>query len=409
MWKNVKKGLFPFLIAFSALSVSASAAFYSVYGLSKLFAGAQVEVIIMAGSLEVAKLVIASLLYQYWDTINKILRTYLSIAAIILVLITSMGIYGFLSAAYQDTYASLLISENKIEFLDNKAKFYEDDIQRYDKELAQISSNISILSNAKSQSIQVRDTTVSGGVRSTISTAELRLSQKRIEVEEENRKSVQEKRQVAADSLQKFKLEILNLNNNSEVAGELGPLKYLSGLTDTPMDVIINILLLIIIFVFDPLAIALVVAANFAFAHAYPKRQENLYGEKIEPEENSTLFPDDYDEDRMNVIGQNGNDGKHYNELDSTEQAVADFVNNKEEDWVIVDEEKKDPYADYESLKQDFNLNYAKYMIVDKDGNRTFLEEKPRFVTNPASIDVVLPDGRKGKINRNDDERIIYM
>ena len=410
MWKNVKKGLFPFLIAFSALSVSASAAFYSVYGLSKLFAGAQVEVIIMAGSLEVAKLVIASLLYQYWDTINKILRTYLSIAAIILVLITSMGIYGFLSAAYQDTYASLLISENKIEFLDNKAKFYEDDIQRYDKELAQISSNISILSNAKSQSIQVRDTTVSGGVRSTISTAELRLSQKRIEVEEENRKSVQEKRQVAADSLQKFKLEILNLNNNSEVAGELGPLKYLSGLTDTPMDVIINILLLIIIFVFDPLAIALVVAANFAFAHAYPKRQENLYGEKIEPEEeNSTLFPDDYDEDRMNVIGQNGNDGKHYNELDSTEQAVADFVNNKEEDWVIVDEEKKDPYADYESLKQDFNLNYAKYMIVNKDGSRVFLKEKPNFSRNPNAVEVEFSDGKVGKISRENDERIIYL
>ena len=400
MWKNVKKGLFPFLIAFSALSVSASAAFYSVYGLSKLFAGAQVEVIIMAGSLEVAKLVIASLLYQYWDTINKILRTYLSIAAIILVLITSMGIYGFLSAAYQDTYASLLISENKIEFLDNKAKFYEDDIQRYDKELAQISSNISILSNAKSQSIQVRDTTVSGGVRSTISTAELRLSQKRIEVEEENRKSVQEKRQVAADSLQKFKLEILNLNNNSEVAGELGPLKYLSGLTDTPMDVIINILLLIIIFVFDPLAIALVVAANFAFAHAYPKKQINLYGEKIDPkEENPTLFPEDYDEDRMNIIGQNGNEGEHY-DLDPTEQAVADYA-NKKEDWVVVD----DSTGDF----KDFEKNYAKYMIVDKDGNRTFLEEKPRFVTNPASIDVVLPDGRKGKINRNDDERIIYM
>ena len=399
MWKNVKKGLFPFIIAFSALSVSASAAFYSVYGLSKLFAGAQFEVIIMAGSLEVAKLVIASLLYQYWDTINKALRAYLTLAAIILVIITSMGIYGFLSAAYQDTYANLLISNNKIEFLDNKAKFYEDDIQRYDKELTQISSNISILSNAKAQSIQVRDTTVSGGVRSTISTAELRLSQKRIEVEEENRKSVQEKRQVAADSLQKFKLEILNLNNNSEVAGELGPLKYLSGLTDTPMDVIINILLLIIIFVFDPLAIALVVAANFAFAHAYPKRQENLYGEKIEPEDNSTLFPDDYDEDRMNIIGQNGNEGEHY-DLDPTEQAVADYA-NKKEDWVVVD----DSTGDF----KDFEKNYAKYMIVDKDGNRTFLEEKPRFVTNPASIDVVLPDGRKGKINRNDDERIIYM
>ena len=90
MLKNIKQGMFPFLIGFSALSVSASAAFYSVSGLSKLFAGASLEVIIMAGSLEFAKLVTASLLYQYWDTINKTLRTYLSIATIILVLITSI-------------------------------------------------------------------------------------------------------------------------------------------------------------------------------------------------------------------------------------------------------------------------------------------------------------------------------
>ena len=80
MIQRIKRNIFPSIIAFSALSVSASAAFYSVSGLSKLFAGASFEVIVMAGSLEVAKLVIASLLYQYWDTINKFLRTYLSIA-----------------------------------------------------------------------------------------------------------------------------------------------------------------------------------------------------------------------------------------------------------------------------------------------------------------------------------------
>ena len=400
MWANVKKGLFPFIIAFSALSVSGSAAFYSVFGLSKLFAGAQIEVIIMAGSLEVAKLVIASLLYQYWDTINKILRTYLTLAAVILVLITSMGIYGFLSAAYQETYANLLVNNNKIEFLEEKSKFYEDDLQRYDKDLAQISSNISILSNAKASSIQVRDTTVSGGVRSTISTAELRLSQARIEVEEENRKAVQVKRQIAADSLQSIKLDILTLNNDSETVGELGPLKYLSGLTSTPMDVIINVLLLVIIFVFDPLAIALVVAANFAFANAYPKREKNIYGEKEEPD-NRGIFPEDYDENRMNIIGQNGNDGDHYNELDSTEQAVADYA-NKNQDWVVVDEESTGDF-------KDFNKNYAKYMIIEKDGTRTFLDEKPIFETRPNSIVVTLPDGRKGKINRGDDSRIIYL
>src|SRR5210317_1626046 len=103
MWNNIKERIFPFIIALSALSVSASAAFYSVTGLSLLFAGASFAVIIMASSLEIAKLVTASLLYQYLEKLNKVLRTYLTIAAFILILITSAGIYGFLSAAYQAT------------------------------------------------------------------------------------------------------------------------------------------------------------------------------------------------------------------------------------------------------------------------------------------------------------------
>ena len=265
MINTLKRNLFPFIIAFSALSVSASAAFYSVSGLSKLFAGASFEVIIMAGSLEVAKIVIASLLYQYWKDLNKLLRTYLTVATVVLVLITSMGIYGFLSAAYQETYQKLSVNENKIEFLDQKREFYQQDVARYDDELLRISGNISNLSNARATSIQVRDTTSSTGVRNTISTAELRLAQNRIEVEEQNRRDVQARREIAADSLQKYQLEILDLENNTEIAGELGPLQYLSGLTGTPMDKIINWLLLVIIFVFDPLAISLVVAANFAY------------------------------------------------------------------------------------------------------------------------------------------------
>ena len=301
MFKSLKKNFFPFIIAFSAVSISASAAFYSVSGLSKLFAGAQLEVIIMAGSLEFGKLVIASLLYQYWDTINKWLRTYLTIAAVILVLITSMGIYGFLSAAYQETYQKLVIQQNEIEFLDNKAQFYEADVTRYDQELERISNNISTLSNARSQQIQVRDTSVVGGVRTTISTAELRLAQSRIDVEEENRKSVQAKREVAADSLQTIKLKILDLQNESDTVGELGPLQYLSGLTGTPMDKIINILLLVIIFVFDPLAISMVVAANFAFDMANPKRPEDE-----ETPYEPTLTDDFEDEDEDDYYDNRG-------------------------------------------------------------------------------------------------------
>jgi len=79
-FSELKKLIFPFIVALSALSVSLSAAFYSVTGLSKLFAGASFEVLIMASSLEIAKLVIASLLYQYWNEINKLLRFYLTTA-----------------------------------------------------------------------------------------------------------------------------------------------------------------------------------------------------------------------------------------------------------------------------------------------------------------------------------------
>jgi hypothetical protein len=272
---SVKKGIFPSIIAFAALSVSASAAFYSVSGLSKLFAGASFEVIIMATSLEVAKLVIASLLYQYWDTLNKWLKLYLSIAALVLVFITSIGIYGFLSAAYQATASEMSVVDNKVKFLTQKKDFYESDLARYDKDLEIIGANINNLSTAKSSQIQVRDTTSTTGFRTTVSTTELRMAQKRIEVEEVNRKSVQAKREVAADSLQKYQLAILELENISEVAGELGPLKYLSGLTGIPMDKIINYLLLVIIFVFDPLAISLVIAANFAFDQIKPKKEED--------------------------------------------------------------------------------------------------------------------------------------
>ena len=369
---KIKQGMFPFLIGFSALSVSASAAFYSVSGLSKLFAGASLEVIIMAGSLEFAKLVTASLLYQYWDTINKTLRTYLAISTIVLVLITSMGIYGFLSAAYQETYSKLSTIENQKGFIQKKIDFYQNDVDRYDEEIKRISNNISTLSNAKASSIQVRDTSVVGGVRTTISTTELRMAQNRINIEEENRKLAQSKRTIASDSLQRFQLQVLDLDNNNEVAGELGPLQYLSGLTGVSMDKIINWLLLIIIFVFDPLAISLVIAANFAFDKAYPKKKykENLYGEYYEdkfsewddldegeyplPNEDLTKAAMEFEvkdaeemktqeeflqnldklekmrdweeaERRMEIIGQNGNDGEHYAELDLNRDGKVDI------------------------------------------------------------------------------------
>ena len=139
------------------------------------------------------------------------------------------------------------------------------------------------------------------------------------------------------EQLFNYETEIVEVSINNDIAGELGPLKYLSGLTGIPMDQIINYLLLTIIFVFDPLAIALVIAANFAFAKLIPKTRNNLYGEKVVVEEkdddwDSTLNDgledekDDFDweaaEKRMDIIGQNGNEGEHYSEIEELEEKI---------------------------------------------------------------------------------------
>ena len=148
MWNNIKERIFPFIIALSALSVSASAAFYSVTGLSLLFAGASFAVIIMASSLEISKLVIASLLYQYRKTLPKLLKFYLTIATIILVIITSAGIYGFLSAAYQETASKSVVVDNQIRLLETKKQSFEKIKSQYDLEKESITKNISSLRNA---------------------------------------------------------------------------------------------------------------------------------------------------------------------------------------------------------------------------------------------------------------------
>lgn len=262
------KKLLPYLILFSALSVSGSAAFYSVYGLSKLFAGASTQVIIMASSLEIAKLVIATLLHRYWDSINRLLKLYLTIAMIALVLITSAGIYGFLSNAYQLTANKDKIVTRGIELVDTKQKVFEQSKIEYTAEKESIIKSISELRNSLANPGQVQFVDKKSGKIIT-STSNNPQARKSLEIQLndaiQRRDDLTKKIQVVSDSIGKFEVEKINLENNSDAAAELGPLKYISGLTGLPMDRVVNYFLILIIFVFDPLAIALVLASSFAF------------------------------------------------------------------------------------------------------------------------------------------------
>jgi len=285
---NLKRNLFPYIIAASALSVSASAAFYSVTGLSMLFAGASTAVAIMASSLEVSKLVIASLLYQYWTDLNKVLKIYLTIAVAVLILITSAGIYGYLSSAYQETANKSSVVDSKILALETKKKLYEDTRNNILKEKQSLVDLKGALT--KTSTTQYTDRNGNLVVRSN------NASFKQIESASKSDEKLSSKVDIVNDSIFALENRILEIKTNSQVSNELGPLKYLSNLTGYSMDRIINWFLIVIIFVFDPLAIALVIAANFAFTRIKQPKTPKLTEEDKEWLDASSVDELEWDE-----------------------------------------------------------------------------------------------------------------
>ena len=369
MFKQIKVRVFPFIIALAALSVSASAAFYSVSGLMKLFAGAAFAVGIMAGSLEVSKLVIASLLYQYWSTLNKALKIYLMVAVSILILITSMGIYGFLSSAYQETANKDQITTQQITALETKKKLYEgtrDNLLKEKQSLSDLRGSLS-----KGSTTQYTDSKGNLVVRSN------NASIKQLDKASQSDDKLSGKVDVVNDSIFSIENKILAIKTNSTSSSELGPLKYLSGLTGVSMDRIINYLLLVIIFVFDPLAIALVIAANFAFSQL-TKRKEIPIEEKIEDMRNVVEAYDDLEEEMKeweeasltdlqdDIYWEEPNDElkqsvKEYEIYKEQDQKIQEP--EEEDDWVIVDEDEEWAIEDEEKFKTIGNkFNDAKFM-----------------------------------------------
>jgi|TARA_Y100000033_G_scaffold51236_1_gene64906 hypothetical protein len=257
-----KKVGFGFLMVFSTLSLAGTAAYYSVFGLSSLFAGARFEVIIMASALELAKLIVASYLHNHWKKLGWMLKSYLTLGVGILMIITSAGIYGFLTSAYQTTADQLTIVDKQVAVVEMKRDRFSESLEGYKVERAQLSESISELTKGLSNNtIQYKDRET-GEIITTTSSSTRRVLNAQLDDMKEQRNSVSIKMEAVTDSITKLDLQILDLESNNEVAAEIGPLRYMAKITGRPMDVIVNWFTLMIVFVFDPMAIAMVIAVN---------------------------------------------------------------------------------------------------------------------------------------------------
>ena len=246
-----------------AILLAGTAAYFSVWGLSQLFAGASLAVIIMASVLEVGKVIITTALHTYWNNLNRGLKVYLTTSVVILMIITSAGIYGFLSNAYQKTANELEIHEGEINVLVTKKDAFQASIDENKRLITDKVNEKDETSNRLNRRIDNIDFTKGNqSRRADIATAE---GNKRLNTISSEIDVLNAKNSVLLDSVNKYNVEVLELKSGSKIAGEVGPLKYISELTGTPMANVVNYLILLLIFVFDPLAIALVLATNRIF------------------------------------------------------------------------------------------------------------------------------------------------
>jgi len=269
--------MFTIIIVFlSAISISVIAAGYSIAGLTALFAGAVVPIIAMGSALEVGKLVAASWLYNNWRNklVPKTIRAYLTFAVIVLVFITSMGIFGFLSKAHLDQVQPQSGNNIKIELIDSQLNQQQIIIDRSQKTLTLL------------------DQTLEKYIDMEYVTRGLKEREKQKPEREALTLAINE----ASDKISELSNKKGDLQlEQDKIEAEVGPIKYIAELIygDTAkdhFDEAVRWVIIVLIFVFDPLAVLLLIAANISL------RSRNLV-----KEEEKTKIEKDYQKEATNA------------------------------------------------------------------------------------------------------------
>jgi hypothetical protein len=276
----MKEKFLPWFLLFCALGLSGTAAYYSVVGLSVVFVGVALPVIIMGSFLEISKIAIATYLHDKWKETYGALKVYLTIALVTLSLITSLGIYGLLSTGFQGNIAKLEINQKEIDNVEvKKTRFTEikDELQKekdiLDKDISTLRDGLS--TNTTTQSVD----RTTGQIITKANNANRKTFEDQLKMTTENRDKVSTRIDAMNDSITRLDIEILNMESAELEGSELGSIKYISEISGWDVKEVANLFILLLIFVFDPLAITLVIATNQAFKNIR-KKEDN---DQVEP------------------------------------------------------------------------------------------------------------------------------
>ena len=248
------------LTLFTALAISAVAAYYSIIGLIAIFSAAVIPIAVMGVVLETGKLVTASWLYHYWKRVNGLLKTYLISAVIILMFITSMGIFGFLSKAHIEQ--TTITSDKSLEI-----SSVQSEIERHKKDIFRAEQSLQLLDNALIKYTDLGAVTKGLNAR----------KEQEVERDELNQSIQSATDKIATLTEKQFVLRKEQLQIQSEV----GPIRYIAELVygDSSQSVLedaVRWVIIIIVFVFDPLAVLLLISANITLKEERRSRRNKV-------------------------------------------------------------------------------------------------------------------------------------
>ena len=345
-----------FLVGFSALIIAGCAAFFSVTGLGVLFSGASTAVMVMAGSLEFAKLVAATYLKQTWDEIKGFNKWYLTIAVAILMMITSAGIFGYLSNAFQAQSLQLQQVDREILVFSTKIEQNTAQITQLNTQLGQLSSTQStILEKGKVnsrllRSIDNKDKQVA------------QINKKIADLQDENAKNNEKINEIKTSNL--------------DLEKEVGGFRFIAEAFGMELKNVVKFFIFLIVIVFDPLAVALIIAFN-GLIETKKQKQRRLLGEIIENDEKLGLYDNLDDLMEENYKGYEVYGDNIVNEIEKNEINEKKEDTNVESTDVVVDDTPTSENVE-ETLP---DLKWEEYMHPEFPWNKRNL-----WINNPKAV-----------------------
>lgn len=246
------------IVGLSSLFIASCAAFFSIIGIGMLFSGSAIASMIMASSLEIGKLVATTFLYRYWKKSQILLKTYLILAVLALMFITSLGIFGYLTSAYQQSAIENKLSEEKIVYIQDQKKMFDDKINNSKKRI----ENITKLRTSQEERLNESMTNVIIS-RNPIQLAQIQQSTKEfIDKSEKDIENENNKIQLSIDEMQKLDKQISDIKLQGSGKKDLQTFKFVADEFGVDINKVVKWFIICLISVFDPLAICLLLAYN---------------------------------------------------------------------------------------------------------------------------------------------------